>query len=60
MYDVGGDSEVVCPQLHLLTGELQGEEDCLMLNLYTPARIPQVGRVIIIPAIARQAEQQAS
>jgi len=41
--DVSGNSTKVCPQL--LSGEVIGEEDCLYLNVYTPA-LHKVGEVM--------------
>jgi len=36
--DVSGDSRVMCPQLsETVSGDLLGQEDCLYLNIYTPA-----------------------
>ena len=36
--NVTGDSSKVCPQLSATTsGDVIGEEDCLYLNVYTPA-----------------------
>jgi len=36
VYDVSGVSDVVCPQLGMLDGELVGQEECLLLNVYIP------------------------
>ena len=36
--NVTGDSSKICPQLSATTsGDIIGEEDCLYLNVYTPA-----------------------
>jgi len=36
--DVTGDSTVICPQLSdTVSGDLLGQEDCLYLNIFTPA-----------------------
>ena len=39
--DLSGDSEVRCPQLsETVTGDLLGQEDCLLLNIFAPVRDP--------------------
>ena len=36
--DLTGDSDVMCPQLsETVSGDLLGQEDCLYMNIYTPA-----------------------
>ena len=36
--DLTGDSNVMCPQLsETVSGDLLGQEDCLYMNIYTPA-----------------------
>ena len=36
MFDVSGESNVVCPQPNFLDGVSAGQEDCLLLNIYVP------------------------
>ena len=36
IFDVSGQSRVMCPQLDMVTQQLVGQEDCLLLNIYTP------------------------
>ena len=37
--DLSGDSEVRCPQLsETISGDLLGQEDCLLLNIFAPVR----------------------
>ena len=39
--DLSGDSEVRCPQLsETVSGDLLGQEDCLLLNIFAPVRDP--------------------
>ena len=39
LIDVSTESEVQCPQINLILQKLEGEEDCLLLNIYTPKNV---------------------
>ena len=34
--DVSGNSTIMCPQISFLDGKLEGQEDCLFLDVYVP------------------------
>ena len=46
-----GDSDILCPQLtNTVSGDLIGQEDCLYLNIYTPADLNQ-GETSSLPVV---------
>ena len=34
--DVSRESKIQCPQFNFITKEIDGQEDCLLLNIYVP------------------------
>ena len=47
-----GDSDILCPQLtNTVSGDLIGQEDCLYLNIYTPAAAHLNQEVTSLPVV---------
>jgi len=48
LFDVSKESSVVCPQLAMVSGELKGQEDCLLLNIYVPDTPDQTSLPVMV------------